>query len=230
MSMNPHFTKRDHKPAKKRPRYQVPDGANAVVAKFVKVAYFIKRDENGRHLNRLKKTYLYPKPYVFSVTEKTAKKLHPGASLFTKDLSGKLAEVVVTDVIKVDDASEHALAEWMPKQKRAKLGIVKITNKTEQVAAKARRSKVNAQKKHQHSQHDDKYGNHSNRNGYSNRNSHRSASKSKYYTDNSLIRTHYNKPKHGSTPYQKSKKKKKKKKNNKPKVIQYNKHGIPINL
>lgn len=217
MSMNPHFTKRDHKPAKKRPRYQVPNGANAVVAKFVKVAYFIKRDESGRHLNRLKKTYLYPKPYVFSVTEKTAKKLHPGASLFTKDLSGKLAEVVVTDVIKVDDASEHALAEWMPKQKRAKLGIVKITNKTEQVAAKARRSKVNAQKKHQHSQH-------------GNRNSHRSASKSKYYTDNSLIRTHYNKPKHGSTPYQKSKKKKKKKKNNKPKVIQYNKHGIPINL
>lgn len=223
MSMNPHFTKRDHKPAKKRPRYQVPDGANAVVAKFVKVAYFIKRDENGYHLNRLKKTYLYPKPYVFSVTEKTAKKLHPGASLFTKDLSGKLAEVVVTDVIKVDDVSEHTLAEWMPKQKRAKLGIVKITNKTEQVAAKARRSKVNAQKKHQHSQHD----NHSNRNGYSNRNSHRSASKSKYYTDNSLIRTHYNKPKHGSTPYQKSKKKKK---NNKSKVIQYNKHGIPINL
>lgn len=223
MSMNPHFTKRDHKPAKKRPRYQVPDGANAVVAKFVKVAYFIKRDENGRHLNRLKKTYLYPKPYVFSVTEKTAKKLHPGASLFTKDLSGKLAEVVVTDVIKVDDVSEHTLAEWMPKQKRAKLGIVKITNKTEQAAAKAWHSKANAHKKHQHSQ----YGNHSNHNSYGDRNNHRSGSQSKYYTDNSLIRTHYNKPKHGSAPYQKSKKKKK---NNKPKVIQYNKHGIPINL
>lgn len=226
MSMNPHFTKRDHKPAKKRPRYQVPDGANAVVAKFVKVAYFIKRDENGRHLNRLKKTYLYPKPYVFSVTEKTAKKLHPGASLFTKDVSGKLAEVVVTDVIKVDDVSEHTLAEWMPKQKRAKLGVVKITNKTEQAAAKARHSKANAHEKHQHSQ----YGNHSNHNSYGDRNNHRSGSQSKYYTDNSLIRTHYNKPKHGSTPYQKSKKKKKKKKNNKPKVIQYNKHGIPINL
>lgn len=223
MSMNPHFTKRDHKPAKKRPRYQVPDGANAVVAKFVKVAYFIKRDENGRHLNRLKKTYLYPKPYVFSVTEKTAKKLHPGASLFTKDVSGKLAEVVVTDVIKVDDVSEHTLAEWMPKQKRAKLGVVKITNKTEQAAAKARHSKANAHKKHQHSQ----YGNHSNHNSYGDRNNHRSGSQSKYYTDNSLIRTHYNKPKHGSAPYQKSKKKKK---NNKPKVIQYNKHGIPINL
>lgn len=226
MSMNPHFIKRDHKPAKKRPRYQVPDGANAVVAKFVKVAYFIKRDENGYHLNRLKKTYLYPKPYVFSVTEKTAKKLHPGASLFTKDVSGKLAEVVVTDVIKVDDVSEHTLAEWMPKQKRAKLGVVKITNKTEQAAAKARHSKANAHKKHQHSQ----YGNHSNHNSYGDRNNHRSGSQSKYYTDNSLIRTHYNKPKHGSAPYQKSKKKKKKKKNNKPKVIQYNKHGIPINL
>lgn len=223
MSMNPHFTKRDHKPAKKRSRYQAPEGANAVVAKFVKVAYFIKRDENGRHLNRLKKTYLYPKPYVFSVTEKTAKKLHPGASLFTKDVSGKLAEVVVTDVIKVDDVSEHTLAEWMPKQKRAKLGIVKITNKTEQAAAKARHSKANAHKKHQHSQ----YGNHSNHNSYGDRNNHRSGSQSKYYTDNSLIRTHYNKPKHGSAPYQKSKKRKK---NNKPKVIQYNKHGIPINL
>lgn len=217
MSMNPHFTTRDHKPAKKRPRYQAPEGANAVVAKFVKVAYFIKRDENGRHLNRLKKTYLYPKPYVFSVTEKTAKKLHPGASLFTKDVSGKLAEVVVTDVIKVDDVSNHTLADWMPKQKRAKLGVVKITNKTEQTAAKARHAKVHAHKKHQHSQH-------------GNRNNHRSGSKSKYYTDNSLIKTHYNKPKYGSTPYQKSKKKKKKKKNNKPKVIQYNKHGIPINL
>lgn len=227
MSMNPHFTTRDHKPAKKRPRYQAPEGANAVVAKFVKVAYFIKRDENGRHLSRLKKTYLYPKPYVFSVTEKTAKKLHPGASLFTKDVSGKLAEVVVTDVIRVDDVSNHTLAEWMPKQKRAKLGVVKITNKTEQVAAKVRRSKVNAQKKHQHSQYDNKYGNHSSHHSYGNRNNHRPVSKSKYYTDNSLIRTHYNKPKHGSAPYQKSKKKKK---SNKPKVIQYNKHGIPINL
>lgn len=228
MLTKPHFNKHGRKPQRKQaPRYRVPEGANAVVAKFVKTVYFIKRDENGRHIDRLKKTYLYPKPYIFSVADDVVKKLHPGVSLFVKDASGNTAEVMVAKVIKISDPSKHEFASWNPKLDRSRLGVVRVVSKTEFLRQQAERQKKMAKKKHfKHDHHDRQHQTGRSRNHFSHRANDRQNS-SKYYTDRSLIKTHYNRPKQADKSTHHADKQKQSSKTN---TVQYNKHGIPINF
>lgn len=227
MLTKPHFNKHGHKPQRKQtPRYRAPEGANAVVAKFVKTVYFIKRDENGRHIDRLKKTYLYPKPYIFSVADNVVKKLHPGVSLFVKDASGNTAEVMVAKVIKISDPSKHESANWNPKLDRSRLGVVRVVSKTEYLRQQAERQKKMAKKHFKHDHHDRQHQTGRSRNHFSRHSTDRQNS-SKYYTDRSLIKTHYNRPTQAdkSTHHVD-----KQKQATKTKSVQYNKHGIPINF
>lgn len=228
MLTKPHFNKHGHKPqGKQTPRYQAPEGANAVVAKFVKTVYFIKRDENGRHIDRLKKTYLYPKPYIFSVADNVVKKLHPGVSLFVKDASGNTAEVMVAKVIKISDPSKHESANWNPKLDRSRLGVVRVVSKTEYLRQQAERQKKMAKKKRfKHDHHDHQRQTDRSRNYFSHHANDRQNS-SKYYTDRSLIKTHYSRPKQADKSTHHTDKQKQ---TTKTKTVQYNKHGIPINF
>lgn len=225
MLTKPHFNKHGHKPQRKQtPRYRAPEGANAVVAKFVKTVYFIKRDENGRHIDRLKKTYLYPKPYIFSVADDVVKKLHPGVSLFVKDASGNTAEVMVTKVIKISDPSKHESANWNPKLDRSRLGVVRVVSKTEFLRQQAERQKKMAKKKHfkhDHRRQPSRSRNHDRHHANDRQNS------SKYYTDRSLIKTHYSRPKQADKSTRHTDKQKQ---STKTTAVQYNKHGIPINF
>lgn len=229
MLTKPHFNKHGRQSQRKqKPRYQVPEGANAVVAKFVKTVYFIKRDENGRHIDRLKKTYLYPKPYIFSVDERVVKKLRPGVSLFVKDASGNTAEVMVAKVIKISDPSKHEYASWNPKLDRSRLGVVRVVSKTEFLRQQAERQKKMAKNKrfkndhrHQTGRSRNHFSSHHHTNDHQNN--------SKYYTDRSLIKTQYNRPKQADKSTHHSDKQKQKQAT-KSKKVQYNKHGIPINL
>lgn len=228
MLTKPHFNKHGHKPQRKQtPRYRAPEGANAVVAKFVKTVYFIKRDENGRHIDRLKKTYLYPKPYIFSVADNVVKKLHPGVSLFVKDTNGNTAEVMVAKVIKISDPSKHESANWNPKLDRSRLGVVRVVSKTEFLRQQAERQKKMAKKKHfKHDHHDRQYQTGRSRNHFSHHSTDRQSS-SKYYTDRSLIKTHYSRPKQADKSTHHTDKQKQ---STKTTAVQYNKHGIPINF
>lgn len=228
MLTKPHFNKHGHKPQRKQtPRYRAPEGANAVVAKFVKTVYFIKRDENGRHIDRLKKTYLYPKPYIFSVADNVVKKLHPGVSLFVKDASGNTAEVMVAKVIKISDPSKHESANWNPKLDRSRLGVVRVVSKTEFLRQQAERQKKMAKKKHfKHDHHDRQHQTGRSRNHFSHYSTDRQNS-SKYYTDRSLIKTHYSRPKQADKSTHHTDKQKQ---STKTTAVQYNKHGIPINF
>lgn len=228
MLTKPHFNKHGHKPQRKQTlRYRAPEGANAVVAKFVKTVYFIKRDENGRHIDRLKKTYLYPKPYIFSVADNVVKKLHPGVSLFVKDASGNTAEVMVAKVIKISDPSKHESANWNPKLDRSRLGVVRVVSKTEYLRQQAERQKKMAKKKHfKHDHHDRQHQTGRSRNHFSHHSTDRQNS-SKYYTDRSLIKTHYSRPKQADKSTHHADKQKQSAKTT---AVQYNKHGIPINF
>lgn len=225
MLTKPHFNKHGRKPQRKQtPLYRVPEGANAVVAKFVKTVYFIKRDENGRHIDRLKKTYLYPKPYIFSVADNVVKKLHPGVSLFVKDTDGNTAEVMVAKVIKISDPSKHEFANWNPKLDRSRLGVVRVVSKTEFLRQQAERQKKMAKKKH--FKHDRQHQTGRSHNHFSHHSTERQNS-SKYYTDRSLIKTHYNRPKQADKSTHHTDKQKQ---STKTTAVQYNKHGIPINF
>lgn len=228
MLTKPHFNKHGHKPQRKQtPLYRVPEGANAVVAKFVKTVYFIKRDENGRHIDRLKKTYLYPKPYIFSVADNVVKKLHPGVSLFVKDTSGNTAEVMVAKVIKISDPSKHEFANWNPKLDRSRLGVVRVVSKTEFLRQQAERQKKMAKKKHfKHDHRDRQHQTGRSHNHFSHHSTDRQNS-SKYYTDRSLIKTHYSHPKQADKSTHHTDKQKQ---STKTTAVQYNKHGIPINF
>lgn len=226
MLTKPHFNKHGRKPQRKqKPRYRVPEGANAVVAKFVKTVYFIKRDENGRHLDRLKKTYLYPKPYIFSVADDAVKKLHPGASLFVKDAAGSTAEVMVVKVIKISDPAEHEYANWNSKLDRSHLGVVRVVSKTEYLRQQAERQKKMAKKKRFKNNRQHQTGRSSSR--FSHHHADDRQHSSKYYTDRSLIKTHYGRPKQSDKSNHRQDKQKQPAKT---KTVQYNKHGIPINL
>lgn len=225
MLTKPHFNKHGRKPQRKQtPLYRVPEGANAVVAKFVKTVYFIKRDENGRHIDRLKKTYLYPKPYIFSVADNVVKKLHPGVSLFVKDTDGNTAEVMVAKVIKISDPSKHEFANWNPKLDRSRLGVVRVVSKTEFLRQQAERQKKMAKKKH--FKHDRQRQTGRSHNHFSHHSTERQNS-SKYYTDRSLIKTHYSRPKQADKSTHRADKQKQ---STKTTTVQYNKHGIPINF
>lgn len=225
MLTKPHFNKHGRKPQRKQtPLYRVPEGANAVVAKFVKTVYFIKRDENGRHIDRLKKTYLYPKPYIFSVADNVVKKLHPGVSLFVKDTDGNTAEVMVAKVIKISDPSKHEFANWNPKLDRSRLGVVRVVSKTEFLRQQAERQKKMAKKKH--FKHDRQRQTGRSHNHFSHHSTERQNS-SKYYTDRSLIKTHYSRPKQADKSTHHADKQKQ---STKTTTVQYNKHGIPINF
>ena len=228
MLTKPHFNKHGHKSqGKQKPRYRVPEGANAVVAKFVKTVYFIKRDENGRHIDRLKKTYLYPKPYIFSVADDVVKKLHPGVSLFVKDAAGNTAEVMVAKVIKISDPSKHESASWNPKLDRSRLGVVRVVSKTEYLRQQAERQKQMAKKKRfKHDKRDHRHQTGRSHNHFNHHANDRQNS-SKYYTDRSLIKTHYSRPKQVDKSTHHADKQKQSSKTN---TVQYNKHGIPINF
>lgn len=146
-----------------------PNTKNAVIVRFIKNAYFIKRDKSGKKLGQGHRAYLYPKPYIFSVPEKDAQKLRYGMLEYVADAHGKQVPVMVIKVIHVSKPENRQALIVSDQREFAKLAqkSVKRNNRTQRKSFK----------QHAHS---------SNRDDFT---------KSKHH-----------------------------------KKIQYNKHGIPINL
>lgn len=146
-----------------------PNTKNAVIVRFIKNAYFIKRDKSGKKLGQGHRSYLYPKPYIFSVSEKDAQKLQYGMLEYVADANGKQVPVMVIKVIHVAKPENRQALIISDKREFAKLA--------QKPAKRHGQNQRKSFKQHAHS---------SNHNDFTNSKRH--------------------------------------------KKIQYNKHGIPINL
>lgn len=146
-----------------------PNTKNAVIVRFIKNAYFIKRDKAGKKIGQGHRSYLYPKPYIFSVSEKDAQKLRYGMLEYVDDANGKQVPVMVIKVIHVAKPENRQALIINDKNEFAKLA--------QKPAKRRSQNQRKSFKQHAHS---------SNRDDFT---------KSKHH-----------------------------------KKIQYNKHGIPINL
>lgn len=142
---------------------------NAVIVRFIKDAYFIKRNKAGKKIGQGHRSYLYPKPYIFSVSENDARKLRYGMLEHVIDAHGQQVPVMVIKVIHVSKPENRQALVISDRQEFAKLAKKPI-------------------KQHKYDQR-------------------------KPFKQNSHVSKRHN--------FQKPKQHKK---------IQYNKHGIPINL
>lgn len=97
------------------------DAKNAAIVRFIKDAYFIKRDKAGKKIGQGHRSYLYPKPYIFSVSEKDAQKLRYGMLEYVADAHGKQVPVMVIKVIHVSKPENRQALMINPKREFAKL-------------------------------------------------------------------------------------------------------------
>lgn len=107
---------------------------NAVIVRFIKDAYFIKRDKAGKKIGQGHRAYLYPKPYIFSVSENDARKLRYGMLEHVIDANGKQVPVMVIKVIHVSKPENRQELVISDRQEFAKLAQkpVKRNNRTRQ--------------------------------------------------------------------------------------------------
>lgn len=94
---------------------------NAVIVRFIKDAYFIKRDKAGKKIGQGHRSYLYPKPYIFSVSENDARKLRYGMLEHVNDAHGQQVPVMVVKVIHVSKPENRQALVVSDQQEFAKL-------------------------------------------------------------------------------------------------------------
>lgn len=106
---------------------------NAAIVRFIKDTYFIKRDKAGKKIGQGHRSYLYPKPYIFSVSEKDAQKLRYGMLEYVADAHGKQVPVMVIKVIHVSKPENRQALIVSDQREFAKLAqkSVKRNNRTQ---------------------------------------------------------------------------------------------------